>query len=299
MIVAIAVLVGASCTPSDDQPQVAPTEPLVEQVLALRLDDGRLRSGQMTNLHIEFPSSGSHTYGLESRVEARRVTKRGTEWVPTFYIITRPGQGEPAAFYRYGKKNTAIPDIGFQSSETQVRFPIEIPPLTPGEYRICKDFSLNHTADGRYRTVTACDYFMVGRSSPPAPGHTAAVTSGELDGLTIVLKLAASSIRSGGSVASTVTVKNHSGATITDPSCLLAAYGFALVPENDPEADLWGRVIVDCGGGFKMPDGFIDTKSGPTFPARTDRGYPLAPGNYLATLEIDGHRVAVPIEVTE
>lgn len=162
---AAALLMSTSCTASDNEERVAPSPEPTQQVLALRLEDHRLQPRGFTDLFIEFPFAYSHTWGLETRVEARSPSGRRPEWQPVFYILTDPDRddGHPASYYRYGKENTAIPGVGFQSTETLVPFGIVIPPLSPGEYRICKDFTPNHTTDGRFRTVTACDYFKVTR----------------------------------------------------------------------------------------------------------------------------------------
>lgn len=133
------------------------------------------------------------------------------------------------------------------------------------------------------------------------PTPTTAAGAGRFDGLTISLELKASTVRSGGQVGSTLTVSNDSGGTITDPRCLIGSGRYALVPEDDTDAELWLQPVVDCGGAFEMPDGFTDTHSGPTFPARTKTGEALPPGSYIATLEIEGYseRLEQSIEVTE
>ena len=133
----------------------------------------------------------------------------------------------------------------------------------------------------------------------PTPSATA--PPGALDGLKIRLELEASSLPAGGTVGSSLTVKNDSGKTITDPSCLIASGRYALVPVDDPDAELWLQPVADCPDALKMPDGFRDRYAGPDFPANTKYGEPLPPGDYIATLEIEEYseRLQQPVEVTE
>ena len=155
--------------------------------------------------------------------------------------------------------------------------------------------------------LTAC-----GAEAGPAPvstGPTTATssptekeaTSGRFDGLTIHLELEASSVPSGRQVGSSLTVRNDSGELIVDPRCLLNSGRYALVPIEEPDAELWLQPVMDCGVRLRMPDGFTDRYSGPTFPARTQYGDPLPPGEYVASLEIEGYpeRLEQPIEITE
>ncbi|HEV3471915.1 MAG TPA: hypothetical protein VG408_01740 [Actinomycetota bacterium] len=95
-------------------------------------------------------------------------------------------------------------------------------------------------------------------------------------------------------------MRNDSGKTIIDPECVIGSGRYALVPVDDPDAELWLEPVVDCGQAFRMPDGFIDRSGGPTFPARTKYGDPLPPGDYLATLKIEGYSKPLqePVEVT-
>lgn len=140
-----------------------------------------------------------------------------------------------------------------------------------------------------------------GQTDSPSPTENKAGAAGRFDGLTITLELKASSVPSGGEVGSTLTVRNDSGETVVDPSCLVGAGRYALVPVDDPDAELWLQPVVDCSGAFKMPDGFMERSAGPTFPARTKHGEALPPGEYIAMLEIEGYseRLEEPIEVTE
>jgi hypothetical protein len=135
------------------------------------------------------------------------------------------------------------------------------------------------------------------KSSTPAPAPSS--TPNRLDGLTLELELATGTVRSGGALRSWLDIKNHSGATIVDPECWLGAARFGLIPADDPEAELWQAIVVDCGGPFRMKDGYIDRHQGPTFQASTTYGDPLPPGDYIAALEIEGfsRRLQQPIEI--
>ena len=139
-----------------------------------------------------------------------------------------------------------------------------------------------------------------GQTASPRPTESKAGTADRFDGLTITLELKGSSVPSRGEVGSSLTVRNDSGETIVDPSCLIGAGRYALVPVDDPDAELWLQPVVVCSGNFEVPDGFIERSAGPTFPARTKHGEALPPGDYIATLEIEGYsdRLEEPIEVT-
>jgi hypothetical protein len=143
-------------------------------------------------------------------------------------------------------------------------------------------------------------------AAPPVGPRTVTSTETDetppiFDELDIRLELKASSVRAGDQVGSFLTVRNRSGGTVTDPRCLLASGRYALVPVDDPEAELWQQIVVDCGGPFKMSSGFSDRWAGPSFLARTKFGEALPPGDYIATLEIKGYsqRLAEPIEITD
>lgn len=124
---------------------------------------------------------------------------------------------------------------------------------------------------------------------------------GMFDPLTIRLELKADSVPSGGQVGAVLIVSNNSGRTVVDPDCRLGAGRYALVPVDDPGAELWLQPVVDCSGPFEMPDGFSERYGGKTFPARTKFGDALPPGDYIAALEIQGfsERLEQPVEVTD
>jgi hypothetical protein len=132
-------------------------------------------------------------------------------------------------------------------------------------------------------------------------GRTDNQRAQRFDALSITLELDESSVRTGGEVESRLLIENRSGNTITDPGCLIGAGRYALVPIDEPDAELWLAPVVDCQGAFAMPDGFEESYSGPTFPAATKFGDPLPPGRYIAALKIDGlsGRLEQPVVVTE
>lgn len=133
------------------------------------------------------------------------------------------------------------------------------------------------------------------------PTDTKTSNPGRFAGLTIHLELEAPSLPSGGAVGSSLTVTNDSGKTIIDPSCLIASGRYALVSVDDPDAELWLQPVVDCPDALMMPDGFMESYAGPRFPATTQNGEDLPPGDYIATLEIQGYPELLeePVEVTE
>lgn len=120
------------------------------------------------------------------------------------------------------------------------------------------------------------------------------------DRLTIVLELESNRVESGGTIESTISVANRSDRPVTDPACLLNSYSFAMLPADDPDGDLWQQVIVDCSGPSTIGVGSTDEFSGPSFQARTMRGDPLPPGEYLATMSLPSRsgRISVPVTVT-
>ena len=121
------------------------------------------------------------------------------------------------------------------------------------------------------------------------------------DRLSITLELTRTEVQAGGQIGSRLVVENHSGEPVTDPGCLLSAPSFALIPVDDPDAELWGQIVVDCSGPTTMGPGFEDRFSGPTFRATDKYGDPLPSGDYLAALELQrsSKRFTVPVSITE
>lgn len=118
-------------------------------------------------------------------------------------------------------------------------------------------------------------------------------------GLSVTLHVA-SSVRSGDELASTLRVENRSGHAVTDPGCELAATRSGIVPVGDPDAELWLVVEIDCQGPTTYEPGFTAEYTGPSFFARTRRGDPLAPGQYLAATQWPaGKRLEYPVTVVE
>ena len=147
--------------------------------------------------------------------------------------------------------------------------------------------------------LTACGAVQGGTSGRSEPAGGGGVQ--RFDALAIRLELEATSVHSGTEIESRLLIRNRSGEIITDPGCLIAAGRYALVPVDEPGAELWLAPVVDCAGSFPMPDGFEESYSGPTFPATTKFGDPLAPGRYIASLEIKGlsHRLEQPVDVVK
>ena len=100
-------------------------------------------------------------------------------------------------------------------------------------------------------------------------------------------------------MSSWLDVENASGRTVTDGGCWLSAGRFAVVPADQPDAELWQAVVVDCVGPRDMHDGYVDRLAGPDFQASDMYGEPLPPGSYVAAVEIEGFstRLAQPLEI--
>ena len=137
----------------------------------------------------------------------------------------------------------------------------------------------------------------------PSPERTQAPRTKPqaFDRLTMALHLEKDEVQPGGSIGSQVEIKNDSDRAVTDPGCLLYAFRFALVPADDPEAELWGQVVIDCSGPVTIGSGQEDSYRGPTFHANDKFGDPLPVGDYLAVMELDkrSERFVVPVSVTE
>lgn len=130
-----------------------------------------------------------------------------------------------------------------------------------------------------------------------ATGSDRATTVELFGGLSVELLLP-TSVRSGDELVTTLHVENRSGGPVTDPGCELSNTLHGLVPADDPEAELSSVTTADCLGPLTYAAGAVHDFTGPTFRASTSRGDPLAPGSYLATIEVNGQRIAYPVEVT-
>ena len=122
-----------------------------------------------------------------------------------------------------------------------------------------------------------------------------------MDTLTIELRVP-ETVASGEELSTTMLVENPSDQTITDPACERPSYRYGLVPEDEPDSDLWQFVLVDCDGPFTMEPGYHAEFDGPTFIAATRYGVPLDPGEYIATVEWPAglfQRLTYPVTVTE
>lgn len=131
------------------------------------------------------------------------------------------------------------------------------------------------------------------RARPPARPVEAEV----LGGLTVKLTVPPS-VQAGGELNTTMHVENRSGDPVTDPACRLSSTRHALIPVDQPDAELWMVTVTDCGGPVTYEPGAVDDFAGPTFRAATKYGDALPPGDYLAAWEVDGQRLEYPVEVT-
>lgn len=123
---------------------------------------------------------------------------------------------------------------------------------------------------------------------------------GRFDGLRFSIELESDTVRAGAELEGTVVIENRTGEEVVDPSCWLYASSSAIVPPDDPGAELWGQVVVDCAGPNRIEPGETvrDTIS---FVAATKFGDPLPPGDYVAAVEYRGlsRRLEAAVTVTE
>ena len=118
--------------------------------------------------------------------------------------------------------------------------------------------------------------------------------------MTISLRLRSTTVEPGKTLRSRAIIENDSSTVVVDPSCVIAEGRYALVPVDQPDAELWVMPMTDCGGPRRMPPGYQEEYRGPDFFARTKYGDPLPPGEYLAVLDIRGlsQRLEYPVTVT-
>lgn len=121
-----------------------------------------------------------------------------------------------------------------------------------------------------------------------------------LNRLTFEVELKEGSVPSGGKAMFLVTISNETEKTTIDPGCYLGQTSAAIIPEGEPDSELWLQIVVDCGGPFKMKPGFEEVWK-TNLLARTKFGEDLESGQYIAALEIRGvdRRFELPIEVRE
>jgi hypothetical protein len=138
------------------------------------------------------------------------------------------------------------------------------------------------------------------RAESSAAESPAAYRPGRFDALTITLTLRSPTAEQGKTLRSRATVENNSTKVVVEPACVIGEGRYALVPADQPDAELWVRPKTDCGGPNRMPPGYHDEFGGPGFFARTKYGEPLPPGEYLAVLAIRGisQRLEYPVTVT-
>jgi hypothetical protein len=129
-------------------------------------------------------------------------------------------------------------------------------------------------------------------SAEPAPTE-------RFDALDIRLELESSTVAAGAELAGELIAVNRSGEKVVDPGCWLAASRSAIVPPDDPGAELWLHVVVDCAGPSTIHPG-DERRDALTFVAATKTGDPLPPGDYVAAVEYRGlsRRLEAPVEVT-
>ena len=122
----------------------------------------------------------------------------------------------------------------------------------------------------------------------------------QFDRLTLSLELERNEVATGGTIDSHLTVSNDTKRSVRDPGCLLYAFSYGLIPVDDPDAELWGQVVVDCSGPFFFRPGYNDRFAGATFRATDKYGDPLPPGDYLAAIAFErrSERLTQPVTIT-
>ena len=158
-------------------------------------------------------------------------------------------------------------------------------------------------------TVTVLTFSACGDEAPPDRADASPSTQGaetpdegphQFDRLSLTLELERDEVASGGSIDSFITVRNDSKQPVSDPGCLLYAFNYGLIPAGQPDADLWGQVVIDCSGPFVFRPGYVDRFAGPSFRAADMYGDPLPPGDYIAAVAIErrSERLTQPVTIT-
>jgi hypothetical protein len=133
-------------------------------------------------------------------------------------------------------------------------------------------------------------------SSTSTAGAEAGGRREVMGGLTVELRVPAS-VHAGDTLSTTMLVENGSGRPIEDANCGLSNTRHALVPEAEPDAELWSWTMTQCAGPFTYVVGFRDEWVGPTFAASDRSGVPLPPGDYVAAWDVQGERFQYPVTV--
>jgi hypothetical protein len=163
-------------------------------------------------------------------------------------------------------------------------------------------------AAGLLLVLAACGGSDSSAESEPAgaPAAPESVTTspedgGKIDGLTLRLVLDRNVLGPNDQTGATLLVQNDTDKPIVDPGCFVGAGEFGIVPADDPNADLEYSIVVDCAGPYTFKPGFGDKYESYTFRAATIEGEALPPGDYLASLQLQGYskRVSAPTTVTD
>ena len=119
-----------------------------------------------------------------------------------------------------------------------------------------------------------------------------------LDELIMKLRLERDRIAPGRGVGSTFIVRNETGEAIIDRNCALLSVRFGIV--KSPNAQLYQAIVGNCGEPRRILPGTKLVLRGPRFTATSSSGEPLAPGQYLAVVKMEGRseRLIAPVEVT-
>lgn len=139
------VLVGASCATSDEGVDSCTEPPDTDPAVAtaLKLEPNPVASGAIAELSV--PAAAK-----EDSVGAGAAWQcwNGVEWMDTHQLVRGGWSGEPQTIPVTPGTETTIPAIGLRAPDP---FPIEIPEVEPGTYRITDSVI---TFDGEARAVS-------------------------------------------------------------------------------------------------------------------------------------------------
>lgn len=163
------------------------------------------------------------------------------------------------------------------------------------------------SSDAGAPAAVSCTYSDPGAAAAQPGGTPAAIA--EPDGVTdeqpydeLDLRLAVNAVEvpAGCEITGWLLIANNSGDTVLEAACELSTGGNAIIPIDEPDAELWNAPVADCEGDHEFSDGFEGEFGWFEFVAATKFGEQLPPGEYRAALELDGWsgRFELPVTVT-
>lgn len=142
VLVSTAVVLGACATVSSSMDSNA------YRGAALHLNKDQFRPGEVVRINIVTDSTMDLRWGLVAYLERRQ----GNQWKRVFYLVSPlAGEGEPTYFpARAGPPLTPL--VGFSGDGTQT---VRLPLVSPGRYRIGKQFVTSSQATAHMRRITS------------------------------------------------------------------------------------------------------------------------------------------------